>query len=235
MAKSRGGRGGVNHKRLVDGVDHRRKTLGLVVRLGFALGLLRHYRCRELAICGSPTIAVPLHASGVQTRSSATRLVRPCRHALRTTAMRSGAVTAAESLPAVARRAHTELNPAAHARQQSPGLLGGQARAEVRHFLDETPVDQRHRSSVWRIFSARSPEGSGGYPGLQTFSAMGSSRDCPLRRNFTALRTGAEIRRSPALSAEYPRFVSTVDTRSPRGRTGSVCRRERRAPSRRRG
>ena len=74
--------------------------------------------------------------------------------------MHRAAITTAEPLTAVARRAYTELNPAADARQQSPGLLGGQARTEVRSFLDDTHRDERHRSSVAHLLGAlaRRPE-----------------------------------------------------------------------------
>jgi hypothetical protein len=82
-------------------------------------------------------VAAALHPSGVQARPALRRLVRARRRALSLPTVLTGAGRPAEPLAAIARRAEPYLAPAAHARRQSPGLLGGQSPAEVRRFLDD--------------------------------------------------------------------------------------------------
>jgi hypothetical protein len=144
--------------------------LGLGRRAALRPKLLSHFRIRKLASSSASTVAVALLACRMQPRTTSRRLVRARCGALGAAPMLFGAPQLAEPLSSITRWAHPYLAPAAHARRQSPGLLGGQSPAEVRRFLDDT-LRLRDTHYRWRNISARSPEGSGGNPGLHSFSA----------------------------------------------------------------
>jgi hypothetical protein len=126
---------------LLDPLDQADRGLRLELGLGRTTTLrpklLSHFRIQKLAFSRANTVAVALLADGVQLCASTGRLVCARGLALCTSPVLGCATRPAEALAPITRRADPYLAPAAHARRQSPGLLGGQSPAEVRRFLDD--------------------------------------------------------------------------------------------------
>ncbi|MFM2416218.1 MAG: hypothetical protein RL385_941 [Pseudomonadota bacterium] len=104
------------------------------------------------------------------------------------------------------------------------------------HFSGRAQRDQRHLGTAAHSSRRACQQGSGGNPGLCTFSARRSSPAIAPVGNFPATDPGAGFRCSPAVSARFTRDQVAGDTRGePRRGSARVHLRGRQRARRRRG
>ena len=146
---------------------------------GLCRRLLRHFRCRSLALATPPPVTPALRPSGVQARSAARLLVGPPRPPLSLPAVLQCARAPAEGLAALAARTDPQLTAAATAQPQAPRFLGDHGDAENERFLDS--VDETGDTALDGARSTRQrlSAGLGVQPGPCTFLGRPSPTRAP--------------------------------------------------------